>query len=89
MRFVKPLDEVLLHSIFQKYDKIITIEDGTIIGGFGSAVLEFAQQYNYQNKTIKRLGIPDNFVEHGKTSELMSSIGLDVMNIKKILSSWA
>ena len=89
MRFVKPLDEVLLHSIFQKFDKIITIEDGTIMGGFGSAILEFAQQYNYQNKTIKRLGIPDNFVEHGKTSELMSSIGLDVMNIKKILSSWA
>ncbi len=89
MRFVKPLDEVLLHSIFQKYDKIITIEDGTIMGGFGSAILEFAQQYNYQNKTIKRLGIPDNFMEHGNTSELMSSIGLDIVNIKKILSSWA
>ena len=89
MRFVKPLDEVLLHSIFQKFDKIITIEDGTIMGGFGSAILEFAQQYNYQNKTIKRLGIPDNFMEHGNTSELMSSIGLDIVNIKKILSSWA
>ena len=89
MRFVKPLDEVLLHSIFEKFDEIITIEDGTITGGFGSAVLEFAQQYNYQNKSIKRLGVPDNFIEHGNTSELMSSIGLDLVNIKKILSSWA
>ncbi len=89
MRFVKPLDEVLLHLIFQIFDKIITIEDGTIMGGFGSAILEFAQQYNYQNKSIKRLGIPDNFMEHGNTSELMSSIGLDLVNIKKILSSWA
>jgi len=89
MRFVKPLDEVLLHSIFEKFDKIITIEDGTIMGGFGSAILEFAQQYNYQNKSIKRLGIPDNFMEHGNTSELMSSIGLDLVNIKKTLSSWA
>ena len=89
MRFVKPLDEALLHSIFKKFDKIITIEDGTITGGFGSAVLEFVQQYNYQNKSIKRLGIPDNFIEHGNTSELMSSIGLDLVNIKKILSSWA
>lgn len=89
MRFVKPLDEVLLHSIFQKFNKIITIEDGTIMGGFGSAILEFAQQYNYQKTTIKRLGVPDNFIEHGNTSELMSSIGLDLVNIKKILSSWA
>jgi len=87
MRFVKPLDEVLLHSIFQKFNKIITIEDGTIMGGFGSAILEFAQQYNYQKTTIKRLGVPDNFIEHGNTSELMSSIGLDLVNIKKILSS--
>lgn len=89
MRFVKPLDEDLLHAIFQKFNKIITIEDGTIMGGFGSAVLEFAQQHNYQNKRIKRLGIPDKFVGHGKTDELMSSIGLDVTDIKKILSSWA
>lgn len=89
MRFVKPLDEDLLHSVFQKFKKIITVEDGTIMGGFGSAVLEFAQQYNYQGKYINRLGIPDNFVEHGKTDELMSSIGLDLVNIKKILSSWA
>ncbi|MDX5583905.1 MAG: 1-deoxy-D-xylulose-5-phosphate synthase [Aureibaculum sp.] len=89
MLFVKPLDEALLHSIFENFDEIITIEDGTITGGFGSVVLEFAQQYNYQNKSIKRLGIPDNFIEHGNTSELMSSIGLDLVNIKKILSSWA
>jgi len=89
MRFVKPLDEDLLHAVFQKFDTIITIEDGTIVGGFGSAVLEFAQEHNYQNKKIKRLGIPDKFIAHGKTDELLTSLSLDVENIKKILSSRA
>jgi len=87
MRFVKPLDESLLHTIFQKFDKIITIEDGTIVGGFGSAVLEFSQENNYQNKIIKRLGIPDKFIEHGETEELFDSIHLNNQAIIKILSS--
>ena len=84
MRFVKPLDEELLHKIFKKFDKIITIEDGTIVGGFGSAILEFAQENNYQS-SIKRLGIPDKFVEHGSTEELFDSIDLDVKNIIKTI----
>ena len=64
MRFVKPLDENLLHQIFEKHPTIVTIEDGTVKGGFGSAILEFASKNNYQNK-IKLLGIPDEFIEHG------------------------
>ena len=89
MRFVKPLDEDLLHSIFKKFNKIITIEDGAITGGFGSAILEFVQQHGYQNKNIKRLGVPDKFIKHGKMDELLSDLHLDVENIKKILSSKA
>ncbi len=83
MRFVKPLDEALLHIIFKEFETIITIEDGTIIGGFGSAVLEFASVNNYQNKNIKRLGIPDNFIEHGSINQLQKIVGLDKESIKK------
>lgn len=83
MRFVKPLDENLLHQIFNQHDKIITIEDGTIVGGFGSSILEFASANNYQNKSIKRLGIPDNFIEHGKIPELQKIVGLDKDSILK------
>jgi len=85
MRFVKPLDENLLHTVFKEFEHIITIEDGTIVGGFGSVVLEFAQQHQYKNKNIKTLGIPDQFIEHGKTEDLFNSIGLTVANIKKVL----
>ncbi|WP_456424321.1 1-deoxy-D-xylulose-5-phosphate synthase [Lutibacter sp.] len=85
MRFVKPLDSVLLHIIFQKFNTIITIEDGTIIGGFGSAILEFSQQHNYINKTIKQLGIPDNFVEHGKVDKLFDNLHLSKEKIKDFL----
>ena len=86
MRFVKPLDEDLLHTIFKKFDHIITIEDGTIVGGFGAAILEFSQFQHYKNKNIEILGIPDQFIEHGKTDQLFNSIGLSVQNIKKALS---
>ncbi len=89
MRFIKPLDEQILHQVFKKFDKIITIEDGVIIGGFGSAILEFVSENKYANKTIKRLGVPDNFIEHGKVEELNEIIGLDkdsiLKEIKKIL----
>ncbi len=81
MRFIKPLDEIILHQIFKQYDIIITIEDGTIVGGFGSAILEFASNNNYQNKTIKRLGVPDNFIEHGKVYELKKIVGLNSASI--------
>jgi 1-deoxy-D-xylulose-5-phosphate synthase len=69
MRFVKPLDEALLHEVFSKYDKVLTVEDGTVTGGFGSAVLEFMAQHNYKAE-VKILGIPDRIVEHGSPKEL-------------------
>jgi len=69
MRFAKPLDEELLHEVFNKFGRIITVEDGTVVGGFGSAVLEFAAKYNYKAE-IKILGIPDEIIEHGTLKEL-------------------
>lgn len=77
MRFVKPLDEELLHEVLTKYSKILTIEDGTIVGGFGSAVVEFMVQHGY-NASIKMLGIPDRLVEHGTLKELHAECGYDV-----------
>ena len=81
MRFVKPLDEKLLHTIFSEYKTIITIEDGTIKGGFGSTILEFASENNYQHK-IKTIGIPDEFIEHGSISKLQHKLGLNIENLK-------
>ena len=75
--FVKPLDEPLLHAIFQKYETIITIEDAVIIGGFGSAILEFAAQNYYMSKIVIK-GIPDQFIEHGTVTELQQLCGIDV-----------
>ena len=83
MRFVKPLDEKLLHHIFKTYKTIITIEDASIKGGFGSAILEFTSTYNYKN-TTKVLGIPDTFIEHGSVSELQQSVGLDAESLKAL-----
>ena len=74
MRFVKPLDEALLHKIFSKYKKIITVEDGCLMGGFGSAVLEFMSENNYHAQ-VKRLGIPDRIVEHGEQIQLQNECG--------------
>jgi 1-deoxy-D-xylulose-5-phosphate synthase len=75
MRFVKPLDEKLLHEIFATHKKVITIEDGCIQGGFGSAVVEFMADNNYSAQ-VKRLGIPDEFIEHGEPGELYEEVGL-------------
>jgi len=86
LRFIKPLDETLLHSVFKNNKYIITIEDGTIKGGFGSAILEFASNNNYKN-TIRLLGIPDHFIEHGKVNELQSQIALDSESIKQTIVS--
>lgn len=69
MRFVKPIDELLLHEVFAKFNKVITLEDGCIMGGMGSAVLEFMADNNY-TATVKRLGVPDEFIEHGTQEEL-------------------
>jgi len=88
MRFVKPLDAKLLHSIFKNNTTIITVEDHAITGGFGSAILEFAAQHNYKN-TIKTLGIPDQFMDHGKIDELFKLINLDVDGLKECFIQFA
>jgi 1-deoxy-D-xylulose-5-phosphate synthase len=80
--FVKPLDEPLLHSIFHSFEKVITIEDGVIKGGFGSAVIEFASQQNY-TIPIKTLGINDVFIEHGTVAELQKINRIDAESILK------
>ena len=82
LRFAKPLDEKLLHSIFQKFNKIITIEDGCLQGGFGSSILEFMANNNYQAE-VKMLGIPDSFIHHGTQNELYSNCHFDVKAIVK------
>jgi 1-deoxy-D-xylulose-5-phosphate synthase len=76
MRFAKPLDEELLHEVFTTYKKIITVEDGTVTGGFGSAILEFMAQYNYKAE-VKIMGIPDRIVEHGTPKELYHECNYD------------
>ena len=80
MRFAKPLDETMLHEVFAKYDKIITVEDGTITGGFGSAVAEFMIAHQYSAR-IKMLGIPDHYIEHGSLKELHKECGYDANGI--------
>ncbi len=82
MRFVKPLDEAALHSIFRKYSRVMTVEDGVLLGGFGSAILEFMSDNRY-NIHIERLGIPDQFVDHGSPEELHRDYGLDQQGIYK------
>ena len=81
-RFLKPLDEELLHQIAKKYKNIITIEDGVIEGGFGSAVLEFLSD-NMYNVNVNRLGLPDKFIEHGTPDELYTMLKLDTNGIKE------
>ncbi len=88
MRFVKPIDEELLHEVFGKFNKIITIEDGTVLGGFGSAVLEFMNAHGYK-ADVKIMGIPDRLVEHGSPKELYREIGLDANGIASVLREMA
>ncbi len=80
MRFLKPLDEKLLHEVCSKHDKLITVEDGTVIGGLGSAVLEFLSQHGY-SATLRRLGVPDRFIEQGTVEELHRECGFDAEGI--------
>jgi 1-deoxy-D-xylulose-5-phosphate synthase len=87
MRFLKPIDEKLLHIILKKFDKIITVEDGSLKGGLGSAIAEFKAKYNYTAQ-LKSLGIPDQFIEHGKPEELQSSCGFDVKGILKAIQEF-
>ena len=85
MRFVKPLDASLLHTIFKTYSTLITIEDGAISGGFGSAILEFAATQNYKNDVILK-GIPDTFIEHGSVNKLHETLKLDSQHLKQFIS---
>jgi 1-deoxy-D-xylulose-5-phosphate synthase len=80
MRFAKPIDEMLLHEVFSKHDKVITVEDGCIIGGMGSAVVEFMSSNGYMAQ-VKRLGIPDQFIDHGEQKELYAECGFDAQGI--------
>jgi 1-deoxy-D-xylulose-5-phosphate synthase len=80
MRFVKPLDEELLHEVFSRYSRIITVEDGTVVGGFGSAILEFMNANGYKAE-VEIMGIPDRLVEHGTPKELYNEIGIDANHI--------
>jgi 1-deoxy-D-xylulose-5-phosphate synthase len=80
MRFAKPLDEALLHEACQRYEKLLTVEDGTIEGGFGSAILEFMNRHGYKNE-VRILGIPDRLVEHGTPKELIRECGYDAEGI--------
>jgi 1-deoxy-D-xylulose-5-phosphate synthase len=89
MRFVKPIDEVMLHEVFSKFKKVITVEDGCLMGGFGSAVIEFMVDQGYSAEVV-RLGIADEYVHHGTQEELWAQCGYDtdgiVKMVKKMLS---
>ena len=85
MRFVKPLDEPLLHTVFKNHSTLITLEDGVVSGGFGSAILEFAATHNYKNDVILK-GIPDAFTEHGSVNTLYETLELDPFHLKQFIS---
>jgi len=90
-RFVKPLDEKMLLSVLKRFDRIISVEENSLSGGFGSAVMEFAESHDVNGSVIKRMGIPDKFIEHGSRGQLLGDLGLDgdgiVRMAKKILES--
>ena len=84
MRFLKPLDEDILHEVGRKYKKVITIEDGVRNGGLGSAVLEWMSDHGYHPEVV-RMGLPDEFVEHGTVTQLRHIVGLDAEAICKTI----
>jgi len=88
MRFVKPLDADLLHEVFGKFKKVITVEDGCLMGGFGSAVVEWMIDHGYQAQ-VKRLGIPDEIIEHGEQLELHRDCGFDPEGIAEAVRAFA
>jgi 1-deoxy-D-xylulose-5-phosphate synthase len=83
LRFAKPLDEQLLHEVFSKFKKVITVEDGCVQGGVGSAVLEFMADHHY-HADVRRLGIPDRIIEHGEQIDLHHECGFDPEGIMKV-----
>ncbi|MFH1335567.1 MAG: 1-deoxy-D-xylulose-5-phosphate synthase [Candidatus Zixiibacteriota bacterium] len=90
-RFVKPLDQKMLTYILKEFDKIITVEENALLGGFGSAILEFAEANDLDRSSIKRMGIPDEFIQHGSRNQLLGLLGLDkngiIQTVKRILES--
>ncbi|KPL01244.1 MAG: 1-deoxy-D-xylulose-5-phosphate synthase [candidate division Zixibacteria bacterium SM23_73_3] len=84
-RFVKPLDEQMLDSILQRFNKLITVEENALLGGFGSAVLEFAEAHNVKGVLIKRMGIPDEFIEHGSRDQVLRDLDLDKDGISQMV----
>lgn len=84
MRFAKPLDEEMLHQVFSRFSRVLTLEDGCLQGGFGSAVLEFMADNEFQ-ATVKRLGLPDAVIEHGEQSELHDECGIGPDGIERAL----
>jgi 1-deoxy-D-xylulose-5-phosphate synthase len=87
MRFLKPIDEQLLHFVFKNYKTIITVEDGTLIGGLAGAIAEFAQKNNYKEVNTHFIGIPDKFIEHGSIKQLHAECGLDKQSIVEFVIS--
>ncbi|MEP7146655.1 MAG: 1-deoxy-D-xylulose-5-phosphate synthase, partial [bacterium] len=86
-RFVKPLDRELLFNLFSRFQKVVTIEDNTIVGGFGSAISEFAVQHNFKNDILIH-GVPDRFIEHGKPEELHEELKLDAKGIAEVVQEF-
>lgn len=84
LRFAKPLDDALLTTVAQRFSRIVTIEDGSRAGGIGSAVLEWMSDHHFTPE-LTRLGLPDNFVEHGTVAQLREIVGLDIESIKKAI----
>jgi 1-deoxy-D-xylulose-5-phosphate synthase len=87
LRFLKPLDEQMLDEIGQNYQFIVTVEDGVLKGGMGSAILEYMSDHGYSPK-IHRIGIPDSFVQHGTPNELYKICGMDATSIENVLLSF-
>lgn len=86
MRFVKPMDKECLHAIFRSFKQVLIVEDGVLAGGFGSAIIEFMCDNGYQ-ASIKRLGVPDAFIDHGSQSELYEECGFDAESIYQVIKS--
>ncbi len=86
--FVKPLDESCLHAIFATHETLITLEDGAVVGGFGSAICEFKAKYNYKNN-VQLIGIPDEFIEHGPLADLQHYCSLDPKSILRLVSEYS
>ena len=84
MRFAKPLDTDILEEVATRYPRIVTVEDGALAGGMGSAVLEWMNDHGY-HPAVTRLGLPDDFVEHGTVAELRHIVGLDADSIRKAI----